>query len=86
PYTWKSDVWYRLKMTVTSEGNETVIRCKVWESGKDEPAQWNIEFKDPSPNRNGSAGLYSYITNAEPENPGSEIHFRSVKISPNNKK
>ncbi len=93
PFTWKSDTWYRVKMTVTTEGKETFVRCKVWESGKEEPAKWSLEFKDPSPNLNGSAGLYSYITNAEPADPmnpmkptGSEIHFRSVEIKPNQPK
>jgi outer membrane protein assembly factor BamB len=85
-FDWKSGTWYRLKMTVEVGPKEGFVKCKVWESGKTEPTNWLIEFKDPMPNRNGSAGLYGYIQNAEPGNPGSEIYFDNVVISLNGKK
>ncbi len=81
PYEWKSGTWYRLKMTVEVGEKDAVVKCKVWERGKEEPAKWTIEFKDPQPNRNGAAGLYGYIQNAEAGNPGSEIYFDNVLIS-----
>lgn len=85
PYTWKSGTWYRIKMTVEVGQKDAVVKCKVWERGQMEPEKWTIEFTDPMPNRNGAAGLYGYITNAEPTNPGSEIYFANVAITPNKK-
>ena len=38
------------------------------------------------PNRNGSAGLYGYIQNAESGATGSEAYFDNVLITPNAKK
>ena len=86
PFNWKSGTWYRLKMTVELAGKDGVVKCKVWERGKSEPKEWNIEFKDPMPNTSGSAGLYGYIQNAEAGNPGSEIYFDNVLITPASKK
>ncbi|HVK13263.1 MAG TPA: PQQ-binding-like beta-propeller repeat protein [Gemmataceae bacterium] len=82
PYEWKSGTWYRLKMTVEVGDKDAVVKCKVWERGQTEPAKWSIEFKDPMPNREGAAGLYGYIQNAEGGNPGSEAYFDNVVITP----
>jgi outer membrane protein assembly factor BamB len=82
PFEWKSGTWYRLKMTVEVGQKEAVVKCKVWERGQKEPDKWTIEFKDPMPNREGAAGLYGYIQNAEGGNPGSEAYFDNVVITP----
>jgi outer membrane protein assembly factor BamB len=86
PFDWQSGVWYRLKMTIEVGDKDAVVKCKVWERGKPEPEKWTIEFKDPMPNRTGSAGLYGYIQNAEEASPGSEAYFDNVVITPNGKK
>lgn len=86
PFDWKSGTWYRIKLSVEVGQNTAVVKCKVWERGQKEPEKWNIEFTDPMPNRNGAAGLYGYIQNAETTNPGSEIYFDNVVLSPNSKK
>ena len=88
PFTWKSETWYRLKMSVEAGDKDGpgIVKCKVWERGTAEPAAWGIQFKDPMPNRNGAAGVYGYIPNAEgANNPGSEIYFDNVAITPNKK-
>lgn len=85
-FDWKSGTWYRLKMTVDFGEKEAVVKCKVWERGQAEPEKWIIEFKDPMPNRNGSAGLYGYIQNGDSTSPGSEAYFDNVVITPNGKK
>jgi hypothetical protein len=41
-----------------------------------------IEFNDPLPTTEGAAALYGYITNAEADNPGSEIYYDDVAITP----
>jgi outer membrane protein assembly factor BamB len=84
-FDWKSGVWYRLKMTVENGEKESIVRCKVWEKGKEEPAEWTISFTDPRPNKFGAAGLYGYIQNAENGNPGSEAYYDNVTITPSKK-
>ena len=86
PFDWQSGTWYCVKMTVDVHAKDGVVKCKVWERGKQEPEKWTIEFTDPMPNRNGSAGLYGYIQNAETGTTGSEAYFDNVAITPNNKK
>lgn len=86
PFDWKSGTWYRLKLSIDVHDKDAVVKCKVWERDQAEPEKWNIEFKDPMPNRNGSAGLYGYIQNAEEASPGSEAYFDNVVITPNGKK
>lgn len=86
PFNWKSGTWYHLKMTVEVGDKDAVVKCKAWERGTAEPEKWNIEFKDPMPNRNGSAGLYGYIQNGDSSSPGSEAYFDNIVITPNGKK
>jgi outer membrane protein assembly factor BamB len=86
PFPWKSGTWYRLKLTVEVGEKSAVVKGKVWERGQPEPEKWTIEFTDPMPNRNGSAGIYGYIPNAEAGSPGSEIYFDNVSVAPSGKK
>lgn len=84
-FDWQSGQWYRAKLTVESATG--TIRAKVWKKGEAEPAAWLIDFKDPSPNREGAAAVYGYIPdpNISPENPGSNVYFDNVSITPNKK-
>ena len=90
-YDWKSGVWYRIKLTVDVGEKEAVVRGKVWERGKDEPANWTLEVTDPRfPNRDGAAALYGYVPNVgeTPDgkvDPGAEIYYDNVAITPNKK-
>jgi hypothetical protein len=83
PFTWKSNVWYHAKLTVQSDDKTAVIRGKVWPRGETEPDKWTVEFTDPMPNKAGALALYGYVSNAEANNPGGQIHYDNVVITPN---
>ncbi len=85
-YTWKSGVWYRIKLSVEVGEKSAVVRGKVWPKGEAEPEKWTVEFTDPLPNREGAAAIYGYITNADAAAPGSEIYYANVAITPNGSK
>jgi len=81
PFSWKKDTWYHLKFTVDVGEKTAIVRGKVWEKGQAEPSQWTVEFEDPSPNREGAAALYGYISNIRTsEQPGSDIYYDNVKV------
>ena len=84
-YPWKPDVWYRLKLTVAVQGDKAVIRGKVWERDKAEPADWTVTFEDPVPNREGSPALYGYATGIGEKEIGTEIYYGNVSVTPNKK-
>ena len=86
PFDWKPGAWYRLKLTVDVAENASVVHGKVWPRGETEPEKWTIDFKDPLPNKEGAAALYGYITNAEADDPGSEIYYDNVSVTANGKK
>jgi outer membrane protein assembly factor BamB len=90
-YPWTDNVWYTLKLTVTQQGNDALVRGKIWERDKPEPAQWTLEVVDKAPNHNGAAGIYSRVppgsievgaTPAETKT-GAEMFFDNLKITPN---
>ena len=85
-FDWQPNQWYRVKLTV--EPSAGTVRAKVWKKGDAEPADWLIDFKDPSPNREGAAAVYAYISDPSisEENPGSNVYFDNVTITPNAKK
>ena len=85
-YTWKENVWYRVKLTVEVGEKEAIVRGKVWERGQAEPTEWTMELNDPRPNRDGAAALYGKVSNASETEPASEAYFDNVKIAPNGKK
>lgn len=71
------------KLSVEVKDKTATIRGKVWERGTPEPAKWTVEFEDPSPNREGAAALYGYISNIlNDTTPGSEIYYDNVAITP----
>ena len=70
--------------TVEQADQTAIIRGKVWEKGQPEPADWTATFEDPSPNREGAAALYGYISNIPNDTePGSDIYYDNVRITPN---
>jgi outer membrane protein assembly factor BamB len=87
---WKKETWYTVKFSIQTTAGQAKIQGKVWERGKDEPADWMIEFTDPNPNLEGAAGLYGYVSNVtDGENgitPGSPIYYQNVSVTPNDKK
>lgn len=73
PFAWKADVWYRLKMQASVENGKAVLRGKVWERDKEEPADWMLEATDESPNVIGSPGLFGNAKDAE-------IFYDNIKV------
>ena len=85
-WAWKPGVWYTMKLTVDVHGDKARISGKVWPRGEAEPANWTIEFEDPVPNREGSPGLYGLATGIIGNEPGAEIYYARVSVTPNEKK
>jgi outer membrane protein assembly factor BamB len=88
-FDWKPGTWYRVKFTTDiGDTGPGVVMAKVWPKGAEEPKEWTIRVEDPSPNREGAAGLYGYIADASisPQQPGSDIFYDNVTITPNAKK
>ncbi|OWK40487.1 PQQ-like beta-propeller repeat protein [Fimbriiglobus ruber] len=84
---WQSGVWYRVKFTVVQKEKTAVVSAKVWKRGEAEPTDWTVSYEDPSPNREGAAALYGYVSNVGENNaPGSAIYYDNVVITPNEKK
>jgi hypothetical protein len=76
-------------LQVSVEGDKGVLLGKVWPRDEKEPADWTIKAEDSIPNREGSPALYGYAKNipgsvAEAQkNPGAEIFYDNVKVTPN---
>jgi len=76
PFTWKPDVWYRLKLRVENLPDGKVRALgKAWQAGEPEPAEWNVERVDPIGNRQGSPGIFADAPN--------EVFFDNIKLLSN---
>jgi outer membrane protein assembly factor BamB len=84
-WTWKPGVWYTMKLTVEVHANKALVRGKVWPRDEAEPNNWTTEFEDPVPNREGSPGLYGLATGIVGNEPGAEIYYAKVSVTPNQK-
>jgi hypothetical protein len=74
-FKWDPDVWYTMKLAVAVQGDEGLIRGKVWRRGTPEPAAWTLTARDPRPVRHGSPGLYGYSA--------AEILYDRLSVTPN---
>jgi hypothetical protein len=72
--------WYRLKLTVTQEGENAVARGKAWPAGADEPKDWMLTLTDPIPNREGNPGLFSVSLVGQFK---SEVYYDNIEVTPN---
>jgi outer membrane protein assembly factor BamB len=79
---WKKETWYTARLTVEQKEKTALVKAKVWERGLPEPAEWTLEFEDPSPNREGAAALYGYVSGIT-DSPGANIFYDNVKIAAN---
>lgn len=54
--------WYRFRIQVEDDQSRTLIRARLWQEGKTEPAKWQINCLDNSPNRLtcGTIGVWSH--------------------------
>ncbi len=57
----EAGVWYRFRVLVADEGSRTRVQAKVWKEGTPEPAEWQIDCYDDSPDRRraGTFGVWS---------------------------
>jgi hypothetical protein len=87
-FDWQPGVWYRVKLTVEPNEKTATVRAKVWKKDEAEPAGWTVQFEDPSPNREGAAAVYAYISDPSisDKQPGSNAYFDNVSITPNGNK
>lgn len=81
-FDWQPGTWYSLKLAIEQKEKTAVLMGKVWKKGEAEPADWTITFEDPSPNREGAAAVYGYISNITDDEPGCEIFYDRVVITP----
>lgn len=84
-WPWKSNTWYRTKLTVEVAGDKAIVRGKVWPRDQQEPADWTIDFEDPVPNREGSPAIYGYATGILENATGAEIFYDNLSIVPHRK-
>ena len=84
-FPWMPHTWYRLKLSAIVEGSKTTMRGKVWKWGDEEPAKWNIEYTDSTPNLEGAPFLYGYVVGHVEPTPGTEVYFDNVSVTPNKK-
>jgi outer membrane protein assembly factor BamB len=83
PFPWKPETWYRMKLTADRKG---VVKAKVWPKDQNEPEKWTIEIEDPVPNTEGAPMIYGFPNGVlDAKNPGPEIYYSYVKITPNGK-
>lgn len=86
-FEWQPNVWYRLKLTAEISGKKGLIRGKVWPRDQKEPPAWTIDFEDPTPNREGSPGIYGCATGilGAESGVGAEVYYDNILITPNKK-
>ncbi len=62
PFDVQPNVWYHLKTRVDHDkgGPGGVVRAKLWERGKPEPAQWTIEVKQKQIHEEGAPGVFAF--------------------------
>ena len=82
-FRWDTNRWYRMKFQVQPRGDEAVVRGKVWPRDKAEPAEWSIEVVDPSPNLEGSPGIYGYSPGTTTKSKGPEVFYDNFQVIAN---
>lgn len=75
-HAWKEHIWFTLKFRAAVEDGKAVLRGKVWERGKPEPAEWTLTGTDHVPNVMGSPGLFGNANDAE-------IYYDNITVTPN---
>ncbi len=85
PFKIEPNVWYRLKLTTENGPKGFVVKGKAWPRDQPEPKAWSVEFVDSHPITEGSPALYGYVTNILDPNPGNNIYYDNVRVTPNGK-
>jgi outer membrane protein assembly factor BamB len=84
-FRWTPDKWYRLKLTAVVQDGKTTLRAKAWPKGEKEPDKWTLEYSDPTPNLEGAPYLYGYVLGHRGSEPGTEVWYDNVSVTPNKK-
>jgi outer membrane protein assembly factor BamB len=84
-FKWEPEKWYRMKLTARVSGGKTEVLGKVWPRGAKEPEKWTVTFTDPTPNRVGAPALYGYVLGHVDPQPGTDVYYDNVSITPNKK-
>ncbi len=82
-FPWKDDTWYSARLSVDIKDGKGIVRAKVWARGEQQPSDWSLTMKDPSPNPAGSPGLYAYSVSITSKSKGTEVLFDNVRIERN---
>ena len=64
-FPWSAKRWYVLQLSAGLEGEQAVLRAKVWPRNKQEPQAWTIEVTDTPLVKSGSPGLFGNTRSAE---------------------
>jgi outer membrane protein assembly factor BamB len=65
PFPWEAGRWYTMKFEARTQGNDAVLRGKVWARGEKEPAAWTIEAVHKRGNLHGSPGFFGNSKDSE---------------------
>jgi hypothetical protein len=84
-FSWKPNVWYRFKLTVTVEGDKALVRGKIWEANSSEPSDWTLALEDPAGNKEGSPALYANVMDTVLAGQKTQVLFANVRVTPNSK-
>lgn len=55
----ESGLAYRIRFSCRQAGNETLLRAKIWRAGEAEPADWQLEHADPTPQLQNVGGSFA---------------------------
>jgi outer membrane protein assembly factor BamB len=85
-FPWRPGIWYRMRLTATVVDGKGIVKGKVWPRDEKEPGEWTLEIEDPVPNADGSPVIYGFANGTiDAKNPGPEIYYDNLKITPNKK-
>ncbi|MHC4292622.1 MAG: hypothetical protein ACYSTR_10485, partial [Planctomycetota bacterium] len=76
--------WYTCKLSYDKADSKGIVKAKVWQRDKTEPAEWTLTMQEPSPHLGGSPGLYAYSVGITSSSKGTEVLFDNVLITQNN--
>ncbi|MEM9826038.1 MAG: PQQ-binding-like beta-propeller repeat protein [Planctomycetota bacterium] len=79
-FAWEPDAWYRLKMTVKTDGDQLKVLGKAWKKSDAEPAEWNLTLTDGNPNLSGPPGIYGSALGIQPPKTGTPIYYDNVLV------
>jgi hypothetical protein len=87
PFKFEPNKWYTMKLMATVVDGKGVVKGKAWARGEAEPEKWTLELEDPIPNHSGAPVLYGFANGTiSPKEPGPEMYYDNLKITPNAKK